>query len=134
MLSKIRGEDNAIRVGQEEEHREDGKVRNKGDHDEAREDREIVEQRVTADHRNGAWRNWDVGDTSGREEEESGTISGGEERTAENEDRSTEEKWKRAFGKSEGMVNSTPEERLNKRSKSDRRENEDDAATEDSFE
>jgi hypothetical protein len=125
--SILRGKDHATQNGQEEQHRDDGSFeKGQGDHHEVREDRENVEQQVTASHRNGARRSWDVGDVSGREEGERGPTSGEEERMVEDENESAEETRKRAF------ACSTPEERPNKRSKSDRGENEDDTATEDS--
>jgi hypothetical protein len=68
-----------------------------------------------------------VGDVNGREEGERGTTSGGEERMVEGENGSAEETTKRVF------ACSNPEERPNKRNKTDRGEDEDDAATKDSL-
>jgi hypothetical protein len=127
LQSETRGKDGAIQNGHEEEHIDDGGMgKEKGDCGRVQEDTENVEQQVTASHRNGAWRSWVVGDVSGKEEGERGTISGEEERMVEDENGSAEETRKRAF------ACSTPAERPKKRSKSDEGENEDDTATEDS--
>lgn len=126
--SRTRAQDRAIQDGQEEEHRDDeGVEKDQGDHSKMREDRENVEQQVIAGHRNGARRSWDVADVNGREEGERGTVSGGKERVVEDENGSVEETRKRA------STCSTPEERPNKRSKTDRGETEDDAAMKDSL-
>jgi hypothetical protein len=123
-----RGKDGAIRDDQEDEHRDDGGVgKEQGDHGNMLEGTETVEQRVTASHRNGAWRSWDVRNVNSREEGEKCTTSGGEERMVEDENKSAEETRKRAF------ACSTPNNPPNKRSKTDDGENEDDAATKDSL-
>jgi len=126
---RTRAEDGAIQDGQEEEHKEgEGVEKEHGDHSEMREDRGNVEQQVTASHRNGAWMSWDVADVNGTAEGEGGTMPGGEEeRTVEDENGRAEETRKRA------SACSTPEERPNKRNKTDRGENEDGAATRESL-
>jgi hypothetical protein len=84
-------------------------------------------QRVTANNRDGPGRSGESGNMRGGEDEGRCTNAAEEERTVEDENGSAEETRKRAF------ACSTPEERPNKRIKTDRREHEDDAATKDSL-
>lgn len=132
MHSKTRGEDGAVEDGEEEENG-DEVGEEQGDHGNAQGVRESMEQRVTENNRDGVWRSWKVGATNGKENEERCTNAGEEERTAEDEDGSPEERRKRPLETSEAFTCSTPEERPNKRRKSDGDRNGVDTTTEDSL-
>lgn len=131
--SETRGKDCAVLDGEEEKHGGDGEGgKEKGDQDQVRGVGNAVGQRATTNNRLGIWRSWETRDTNG-EDEESRTNSDEGETTARDEDGGAEERKKRAIEGDEGMDNSPLEERLRKRSKSERGENEDDTAMEDSF-
>lgn len=83
-------------------------------------------QRVTANNRDGPWRTWEIGDTRGEADERRSTNAAEEERTVEDVNGRAEQKRKRASARS------ISEEHPNKRSKSDRGQNEVDTTTEDS--
>ena len=134
MRSKTTRYDNASQVGQEEEHKDDGEKGSVRDHGEVREDTELVEQRVAANHLSGAWRSWAPGYANGREEEIRGTTSEGGEGTVEADDGSGEGKRKRDFEGDGAMGTSTLEEYPKKRNKSTREDDESDAVMEDLFE
>jgi hypothetical protein len=85
-----------------------------------------VGQPATINNRHGTWRGWEKGDTRGEEDEERCRNTAEEERTVVDENGCAEEIRKRA------SACSTPEERSNKRRKSDRDRNEVDTTTEDS--
>jgi hypothetical protein len=90
-------------------------------------------QQVTADNRDGPWRSWETGDTRSEEDEERGTNAAEEEKTVTDENGRDEETRKRALEEDEAMDNSLLEKRPEKRSKSERGKNGDDATTGDSF-
>jgi hypothetical protein len=92
-----------------------------------------VGQRGTTYDRHGPWRRWETGDMHGEEGEESSTNSDEGERTARDENGRTGDRRKRASGEDEAMDNAPLQEHPNKRSKTDRGENEDDAAKNDSL-
>jgi hypothetical protein len=134
MHNERTGDGNATQVGQGEERKDDWEKGSVGDHGEVREDRELVEQQVTANHRSGAWRSWAPGYANGREEETRGTTTEGRERTIEADDGSAAGKRKRAF-EGDGAIGTSPlGEYPNKRNKSIRGKDESEAPLEDSFE
>jgi hypothetical protein len=125
------GKDSAEKDEQEGENADDERAgEEKGNHDEVREDREAMEQRVTANNRDGAWESWKVGGRNDKEENKRSVESGEKERMAGEEDRTLKEGRKRPQ-KSEAFGCSTPKGRPNKRSKSGDSESEDVAATDD---
>jgi len=97
--------------------------------EEVREDREAMEQRVTADNRDGAWRNCRLADITDKEGEERDTGSGREERMAGEENGDPEERRKRPLETCEAFDCPTPGDRPNKRSRSNEGKSEDGAAT-----
>ena len=101
-----------------------------GTHDEVREDREAIEQRVTANNRDRAWRDCRLADMTDKERKERGTGSGEEERMAGEENGDHEERRKRPSETCDFEC-LTPRDRPNKRSKSDDSEREDNAASDD---
>jgi hypothetical protein len=134
MNNETTGDDNAIQVGQREEHKDDGDKGSVGVHGEVRDEREVVEQRATANHRSGAWRSWAPGHANGREEETRSTTSEGGENTIEADDGSGEVKRKRDLEEDGAMDTSPLGEYPNKRNKGIRGEDENDAPLEASFE
>jgi hypothetical protein len=98
--------------------------------EEVREDREAMEQRVTADNRDGAWRDCRLADITDKEGEERDTGSGREERMAGEENGDPEERRKRPLETCEAFDCPTPGDRPNKRSRSNEGKSEDGAATE----
>jgi hypothetical protein len=133
MHNEITGNDDAIQVGQREEHEDDGDKGSVGVHGEVREDREFVERRVAANHPSGVWRSWAPGHANGREETRD-TASEGGEGTIEANDGSGEGKRKRDLEGDGAMGTSTLEEYPYKRNKSTREDDESDAVMEASFE
>jgi hypothetical protein len=133
--SKTRGKDCAVHDGEEEEHGGGGEAgKEQGDQDQVQGVENTVGQRGTTYNLDGTWRSWETGDTNGEGDTESCTNPDEEETTARDENRGAEERRKRPLEGDEAMDNSLLEKRPNKRSKSERGDNEDGAATEDSFE
>jgi hypothetical protein len=132
--STTRGGDCAVSDGGEQEHRGElkaGKEQEDQDQDQGVED--DMWQRVTVNNHDGPWKSWKTGDTRGEKDEERCTNAAEEERTATDENRCDEETRKRALEEDEAMDNLLLEKRPEKRSKSERGENGDDATTRDSF-
>jgi hypothetical protein len=102
-----------------------------GNHDEVREDREAMKQRVTANNRNGVWSDCGLGDMTDKEGEQRDIGSGGDESMAGANDGDSEERRKRPLDTCEAFDCPTPGDRPNKRSKGDDSESEDTAATDD---
>jgi hypothetical protein len=127
--SEIRGKDCAVHNGEEGEHRGDGRAgKEQGDQNQVQRVENAVGLQTITSNRYGTW---EMGDING---EASHTNSDEEETTARDENGGAEARRKRAFEGDEAMDNSLPEERPNKRSKSEQGENEDDTAIETSFE
>jgi hypothetical protein len=96
--SETRGKYRAVQDGEEEEHGGDGEAREEqGDQDQVQGVENAMGQHATTNNRDGSWRSWKVGDTNGKENEGMCTNAGEEERTAEDENGSAEERMKRAF-------------------------------------
>jgi hypothetical protein len=100
-------------------------------HDGVREDREAMEQRVTANNRDGARGDCRLADIADKEGEGRDTGSGGGEGTAGEENRDPEKRRKRHLETCEVFDCPTPGDYPNKRSKGDDSEGEDTAATDD---
>jgi hypothetical protein len=132
--STTRGRDCAVHDGEEEEHRGELEARKEqGDQDQAQGVEGDMGQRVTADNRDGPWRSWETRNMGDEEDEESCTNSEIEERTARDENRGAGNRRKRALKEDEAMDNAPLQGHPNKRSKTDRGENEDDPAKNDSL-
>lgn len=130
--SDARGKENADKDEREQEKEDDEKADHKrGICDKGREDREAMKQRVAANNQEGARRSWRVGDMHYQEEEERSIDSGEEKRTAGEGHVSPKEGRKRPFERSEAYKCSTPQDRPNKRSKSDGSESDGVAAVDD---
>ena len=100
-----------------------------GTHDEVREEREPIEQRVTANNCDRAWRDCRLADIADKEGEGRDTGSGGGEGMAGEENRDPEERRKRHLETCEVFDCPTPGDRPSKRSRSNESESGDDAAT-----
>ena len=117
--------------GEQAERKEDDEEAGEevGTHVEMREDREAVEQRVTANNCDGARGNYRLADVTDKEGEVRETGSDGEERMAGEDDADLEKRRKRPLETCEVFDSPTPGDRPNKRSRSNESESEDDAAT-----
>lgn len=122
-----RGKDCAVHDGEEEEHGGDWAAGIKqGDQGQSQGVGGDIAQRVTANSLDEPWRSWEIGDTRGEADERRSTNAAEEESTIEDVNGRAEQKRKRASARS------ISEEHPNKRSKSDRGQNEVDTTTEDS--
>jgi len=130
--SETRKKDDADK-GEQAERKEDDEEAGEevGTHVEMREDREAVEQRVTANNCDGARGNYRLADVTDKEGEVRETGSDGEERMAGEDDADLEKRRKRPLETCEVFDCPTPGDRPNKRSKGDDSESEDNAATDD---
>jgi hypothetical protein len=132
--SETRGIGCAIHDGEEEEHGGNWEVgKEQGDQDQVQGVESAVGQRATINNRYGTWRSWKTADTNGEEDEVSRTNSDEEERTARDENGGAGIRRKRALEEDEAIDDAPLQEHPNKRSKTDRGENEDDAAKNDSL-